>query len=431
MKSARRGSRASISVPGPRGSSSPSRLLEGTSSASIGGSRSMRRGGGLAMIRASRGISTRQRSSERPMHGGPPRRTSCAESETVPAISSTWATESFQRRDKRSCAPSCVSCTNRLDGREEAGVAKIDGLPTAVLLTAVGGPNSLDEVGPFLLDVRGGRPTSDALVNEFRERYRRIGGRSPLLDVSRAQAKALEDRLNRDGDAYRCYVGMRNWPPYIGQVLPEVVRDGVERLVVLPLTPYNSRRSVGAYFSAVKDVLRTLDPVPEVADIESWNTEPPPIQMFAAKVHAGLERLEERGFLDPVVVFTAHSLPKQLIDAGDPYERELSETMSLVLQRLPPLRTRMAWQSAGRTEEEWLGPPLGEVLAELGDAGEKAVLVAPFGFVSDHLEILYDVDIEAKELAAKQGVHLWRTDSPNTDPRFIDAMAAAVRSALV
>jgi len=326
----------------------------------------------------------------------------------------------------------CASSTTRLEGVEEAAVSRIAGAgPTAVLLTAVGGPTSLDEVGPFLLDVRGGRPTSDALVNEFRERYRRIGGKSPLLDVSRAQAKALEDRLNRDGDAYRCYVGMRNWRPYIGQVLPEVVRDGVERLVVLPLTPYNSRRSVGAYFSAVKDVLRTLDPVPEVAYIESWNTEPALIQMFAAKVHAGLERLEERGFLDPVVVFTAHSLPKQLIDAGDPYERELSETMSLVLQCLPPLRTRMAWQSAGRTEEEWLGPPLDEVLAELGDAGEKAVLVAPFGFVSDHLEILYDVDIEAKELAAKRGVHLGRTDSPNTDPRFIDAMAAAVRSALV
>src|SRR2546426_8284609 len=154
----------------------------------------MRRGGGLEMIRPSRGISTRQRSSERPMHGGPPRRTSCAESETVPAISSTWATESFQRRDKRSCAPSCVSCTNRLDGREEAGVAKIDGLPTAVLLTAVGGPNSLDEVGPFLLDIRGGRPTSDELVDEFRERYRRIGGRSPPLDHLRGQATAVGAR---------------------------------------------------------------------------------------------------------------------------------------------------------------------------------------------------------------------------------------------
>src|SRR2546426_3181532 len=170
----------------------------------------MRRGGGLEMIRPSRGISTRQRSSERPMHGGPPGRTSCAESEPVPAISSTWATESFQRRDKRSCAPSCVSCTNRLDGREEAGVAKIDGLPTAVLLTAVGGPNSLDEVGPFLLDIRGGRPTSDELVDEFRERYRRIGGGSPPLCHFRAPAAAVEAPADKTGGGARGVRGLGN-----------------------------------------------------------------------------------------------------------------------------------------------------------------------------------------------------------------------------
>ncbi len=301
---------------------------------------------------------------------------------------------------------------------------------TAVLLTAVGGPNSLDEVGPFLLDVRGGRPTSDDLVNEFRERYRRIGGKSPLLDISRAQANALEDRLNGDDRAtYRCYVGMRNWRPYIRDVISEVVADGVDRLVVLPLTPYYSCRSVGAYFAAADAALSTVAPRPDVAYVESWNTEPALIGMFAAKVREGLEFLAQRSFHDPIVVFTAHSLPKRLIDGGDPYERELSETMALVLRRLPPLRARMAWQSAGRTDEAWLGPPLEEVLEEIGKTGEKAVLVVPFGFVSDHLEILYDVDIEARAFASERGLQLERTDSPNTDPGFIDAMAAAVRSA--
>jgi len=301
---------------------------------------------------------------------------------------------------------------------------------TAVLLTAVGGPNSLDEVGPFLLDVRGGRPTSDDLVNEFRERYRRIGGKSPLLDISRDQANALEDRLNGDDRAtYRCYVGMRNWRPYIRDVISEVVGDGVDRLVVLPLTPYYSRRSVGAYFAAADAALSTVARRPDVAYVESWNTEPALIGMFAAKVRKGLELLAQRSFHDPIVVFTAHSLPKKLIDGGDPYERELSETMALVLRRLPPLRARMAWQSAGRTDEAWLGPPLEEVLEEIGKTGEKAVLVVPFGFVSDHLEILYDVDIEARALASERGLQLERTDSPNTDPGFIDAMAAAVRSA--
>ncbi len=300
--------------------------------------------------------------------------------------------------------------------------------PTGVLLTAVGGPDSLDEVAPFLLDIRGGRPTTQELVDEFRERYRQIGGKSPLLEISRAQAKALEDRLNGDGGAYRCYVGMRNWRPYIRDVLPAVVGDGLERLVVLPLTPYYSRRSVGAYFAAVKDALPTLGRPLDVAYIESWNTEPALVRMFAAKVRKSLERLAERGFHDPVVVFTAHSLPKKVMDEGDPYERELSETMALVLQRLRPLRARIAWQSAGRTEEAWLGPPLEDVLEEIGEAGEKAVLVVPFGFVSDHLEILCDVDIEARAFAAERGVHLERTESPNTDPAFIDAMAAVVRS---
>jgi len=300
--------------------------------------------------------------------------------------------------------------------------------PTAVLLTAVGGPNSLEEVGPFLLDIRGGRPTSEELVTEFQERYRRIGGKSPLLDISRAQANALEDRLNADGGAYRCYVGMRNWRPYIRDVLPEVVADGFDRLVVLPLTPYHSRRSVGAYFSAVDAALSTLVARPRVAYVESWNTEPALVRMFAAKVREGLGRLAKRSFHDPAVVFTAHSLPKKIMDDGDPYERELSETMGLVLRQLPPLRVRIAWQSAGRSEGAWLGPPLEEVLDEISRAGEKAVLVVPFGFVSDHLEILYDVDIEARAFATKRGLQFERTESPNTDPGFIDAMAAAVRS---
>lgn len=291
----------------------------------------------------------------------------------------------------------------------------------------MGGPNSLDDVGPFLLDIRGGRPTPPELVDEFRERYRRIGGRSPLLDISQAQAQALQDRLNGDGGTYRCYVGMRNWRPYIREVLPAVVADDVERLIVLPLTPYYSRRSVGAYFAAVRGALPTLGRPLDVAYIERWNTEPALVQMFAAKVRKGLDRLAEKGIREPIVVFTAHSLPKKLMDEGDPYERELSQTMALILERLPSLRARMAWQSAGRTEEAWLGPPLEEVLVELGDAGEKSVLVVPFGFVSDHLETLYDVDIEARTFAAERGVHLERTESPNTDPGFIDAMAAAVR----
>jgi protoporphyrin/coproporphyrin ferrochelatase len=300
---------------------------------------------------------------------------------------------------------------------------------TAVLLTAVGGPDSLEDVGPFLSDIRGGRPTPQALIDEFRERYRRIGGKSPLLEITRSQAKALEDRLNDGEGAFRTYVGMRNWHPYIRETMAEIARDGPSRLVVLPLTPYYSRRSVGMYFAAVKDALPELGRDIETTYVERWNTEPALVDAFAKMVGAGLRSLRALGFADPPVVFTAHSLPRKLIDEGDPYERELRATMELVLRRLPRLRASMAYQSAGRTEEPWLGPSLEETLETHAKAGELAVLVVPFGFVSDHLEILYDVDIEANDTASRLGMVLERTQSMNTDTRFIDAMASAVRNA--
>ncbi len=301
---------------------------------------------------------------------------------------------------------------------------------TGVLLTAVGGPHSLDDVGPFLLDLRGGRPTAPELVAEFRERYARIGGKSPLLEISLAQAKALEKRLNMDGGPYRCYVGMRNWTPYIRDVYSQMIQDDLHRIVVLPLTPYHSRRSVGAYFRAVQEARATHGPPTEIHYIESWNTEPALLAAFAVKIDAALRRLNARGFTDPAGVFTAHSLPRTLIEQGDDYEEELRETMGLVLKRVPRLRARMAYQSAGRTEEPWLGPPLEETLEELARAGEKAVLVVPFGFISDHLELLYDLDIEARETAERLGMAFDRAESLNTDPAFIDAMAAAVRRAV-
>ncbi len=297
-----------------------------------------------------------------------------------------------------------------------------------VLLTAVGGPDSLDDVGPFLVDIRGGRPASPELVEEFRERYARIGGRSPLLGISNAQAKALETALQASGE-FRCYVGMRNWTPRIRDVFAAMVSDGLDRIVVLPLTPYHSRRSVGAYLRAVDEAAMKAGVAVRTAKVESWNTEPALVDAFVGAIEAGLARLSARGYSDPVVVFTAHSLPRKLMEEGDDYEKELAETRELILRRMKPVRSRMAYQSAGRTDEPWLGPSLDETLRELAEAGEKAVLVAPFGFISDHLELLYDLDIEAKGTAEGLGMAFDRAASLNTDPRFIEAMAAAVRSA--
>ena len=298
-----------------------------------------------------------------------------------------------------------------------------------VLLTAVGGPDSLDDVGPFLVDIRGGRPASPELVAEFRERYAKIGGKSPLLEVSTAQAKALEARLNQDGGSYRCSLGMRNWTPRIRDAYAAMVSGGLERIVVLPLTPYHSRRSVGAYFRAVKEAEARVGAPPPLVYVDRGNTEPALVDAFAGKLREGLARLEARGFRDPAVVFTAHSLPRKLMEEGDDYEAELRETMGLILERAGAVRAWMAYQSAGRTEEPWLGPSLEDTLHALAKAGERAVLVVPFGFISDHLELLYDLDIEAKGIAADLGLAFDRAASLNTDPRFIDAMAAVVWSA--
>jgi ferrochelatase len=294
---------------------------------------------------------------------------------------------------------------------------------------ALGGPDSIESVAPFLSDVRHGRPTPPEMVEEFRERYRRIGGKSPLLEISRAQARALESRLNEGDGPYRCYVGMRHWAPYIRDAVTQIHDDGTRRVVAICLTPYYSKMSVGAYFADLDKALEGAAATFEVERILRWNNRPELIDSFAGTILEGLTDLAASGYPDPVALFTAHSLPKRLMEEGDPYEKGLQETMAAILARLPPLRARLCYQSAGRTGDPWLGPSLEDTLEELHAAGERAVLVAPFGFVSDHLEILFDVDIEARDRARELGIRLERARSLNTDPKFIEAMAVEVRAA--
>ncbi len=311
-----------------------------------------------------------------------------------------------------------------------SGPNQTDAGTVGVLLTALGGPSNLDEVAPFLFEVRGGRSTPAALVEEFRGRYARIGGKSPLLDLSTAQARALEERLNQGPGRYRCYVGMRHWKPFVRDVLADMQRASLGRIVVLPLTPYHSERTVGLYLRAVEEARREIGATFPTMGVESWNTQPALLDAFAQETVGGLTRLSADGFSDPPVLFTAHSLPRQLIEAGDDYEKELRETMGLILQRVGRVRAQLAFQSAGRSNEPWLGPPLEETLDKLADAGETSVLVVPFGFISDHLETLYDLDIEARELAAKLGLRFERVASLNAHPKLIEAMATAVRERL-
>jgi ferrochelatase len=298
-----------------------------------------------------------------------------------------------------------------------------------VVLMALGGPSSLDEVEPYLRDLREGRETPPELVAEFRERYRRIGGRTPLIDISLAQARALEERLAATGPRVPCTVGMRHSAPRIADAVRDLVGYGVREIVGICLTPYYSSWSVGGYLATLRQAVDASGSGARVVPVESWNIEPGLVRAFTSRVERGLHELASRGVADPVVLFTAHSLPGIADPSRDPYVLGLAETRRLIEAALPPLRSRLAYQSVGRRAGPWLGPSAETVLEELAAAHERGVLVVPFGFVSDNLEILYDVDIEFRALAERGGLAFARTPSPNADPDLADALAHAARSA--
>ena len=288
---------------------------------------------------------------------------------------------------------------------------------------AYGGPDSLADVEPYLLDVRGGRATAPELVAEVRQRYALIGGRSPLLELTRAQANGLQQAL---GAEYRVYVGMRHWHPYIKEAMAEVAADQLERLIALVMAPHYSRLSVGAYMQRLREAREALLPGLLVTEIASWKTHPLFIDALAAKASAALARF---GSDDVEIIFSAHSLPERILAGGDPYPQELLDTVHALVARLGPVRWQFAYQSAGSTGEKWLGPEVGQVIAQLAAQGKRSILVQPVGFVCDHVEILHDIDIVYMQQAQALGVHLERAESLNASPLLIAALADLVRSA--
>jgi len=291
---------------------------------------------------------------------------------------------------------------------------------------AYGGPASLDEIPGYLADIRHGRPTPRAVLEEISENYRAIGGRSPLLQVSRRQVDALAAVL---GDDFRCYLGMRHWAPWIEDVVGEMAEDGVTEAVSLVLAPHFSSMSVARYQQKVADGLDLYRARIHFEHVPSYHDAPGLVQAFAARVEDGLARWSA-GDRDRVhVVFSAHSLPERLLSSGDPYGVQCLETAQLVAERakLPDDRWSWAYQSAGRTPEPWAGPDIGEHLAELAELGVRDVVSVPIGFVSDHVEILFDLDHRAAAVAAELGMRFERPPALNDDPVFIAALAELVR----
>lgn len=300
-------------------------------------------------------------------------------------------------------------------------------LPVGVLVMAYGGPSSLEELPGYLADIRAGRPTSRELLAEITHNYRVIGGRSPLPEITRRQVEAVRAQL--DPAHFRCYLGMRHWAPWIEEVVGEMVEDGITHAVSLVLAPHYSALSIAKYADRIAAGLELYRGEIAFEHVTSYHDRPGLVEALAARVREGLGRWPE-GERDRVhVVFSAHSLPARVLETGDPYDRQLRETAQLVAERagLGPERWSWSFQSAGRTPEPWLGPQLEEHLVALAAGGVTDVVSVPVGFVSDHVELLYDIDVKAREVAEQAGIRLERPPALNDDPLFVATLVELIQ----
>jgi ferrochelatase len=300
--------------------------------------------------------------------------------------------------------------------------------PLGVLVMAYGGPNSLNEVPGYLADIRSGRPTPNAVLEEITRNYHSIGGKSPLLELSRQQVKAIAEQF--DSNKYKFYLGMRHWTPWIEETVRDMLKDGISHAVSIVLAPHFSKLSIAKYHAKIASGLDMYRGQIHFTHVESYHDAPGLIQALADRVHEGLSRWPVIERDDVHVVFSAHSLPTRVIDMGDPYDDQLRETAQLVAAKAGLGDEQWSWsyQSAGRSPEPWLGPQLLDHLHKLASQGITKVVSIPVGFVSDHVEILYDIDIQAQQVAKDLGIQLERPPALNVDPSFIDAVATAIRA---
>ena len=282
-----------------------------------------------------------------------------------------------------------------------------------ILVMAYGGPSSLEEVEAYYTHIRGGRKPTKEQMDDLIARYKAIGGRSPLLETTGKQASGLARALGPGGA--RVYAGMKHSPPFIGDIVRRAGSEGVTELLCIVLAPHYSKMSTGGYAKAVDEANASLARKIRVTFVDSWYDNPALIAMWAGRVK---EAARTAGG-DSALVFSAHSLPERIIREGDPYRDQLLATSRLVAERLSWSNWTFAFQSQSKTGEPWLGPDILDHLQTLYDRGERRFISAPIGFVSDHLEILYDIDIECRGWAEERGVELFRCRSPNDSEEMI------------
>jgi ferrochelatase len=290
----------------------------------------------------------------------------------------------------------------------------------AVMLLAHGSPDSVGQIPEFLSKVTGGRPLPPAVVEEVKHRYSRVGS-FPLTSLTLQQGELLSERLRMP-----VYVGMRNWHPLVRDTLARMAADGITQVTVICMAPQNSRTSVGLYRSSLQGAVCNM----AFDFVESWHDQPRLIQSFAEKTRAGLAQAEKEYGKIPPVIFTAHSVPERTVLEGDPYEDQSRHTAELVALSAQLERSgwKFAFQSQGMSGGTWLGPTVEQTILQLKTSGHDGVFIQPVGFLCDHIEILYDIDIGFKEFAATQGMRLWRAESLNTSPLLTEALAEIVHS---
>ena len=298
---------------------------------------------------------------------------------------------------------------------------------------AHGAPTSVDDIPLYLKNIRGGTDSSPEVIQIIRDRYEAIGGSSPLLQITRGQAENLEKFLNQNGGNFKVYIGMRNWVPYIRDVVKQMLEDGVEKILALCLAPQYSTWSTKLYFNAFNDALEenSNGNLPLVQLIGSWANQPSLIDAFVEKYNIAIDKIRALGYEQVHTVFTVHSIPAESLELGDFYDEEYDSTVKAIVKRIKPYRWYKAYQSQGMIPVPWLGPTVESTLDRIARLGSKTVLMVPVGFVSDHVEILYDIDIEFAEYAKSKNLKLFRTESLNQSPLFTEALASVVWEHLV
>lgn len=293
-----------------------------------------------------------------------------------------------------------------------------------VLIMAYGTPQSSENIHDYYTHIRRGRPPAPEQLEELKQRYAAIGGLSPLLDNTQKQIDGIERALNNKEEPYfKPYMGMKHAPPFIEDAVARMVRDGIRRAVGIVLAPHYSAMSVGTYIQRAQAAAEQED-LSAIGFVKSWHLQPDYIDCLTRRVKEAVGRFTA----DPYVLFTAHSLPEKILEQQDPYVDQLQETSQTLAERAGIRHWDFAWQSAGKTAMPWLGPDITEVIRDLHARDVRNLVICPIGFVSDHLEILYDIDIECKELCQSLGLQMERTPSLNDDPVFLNGLASVIRT---